>query len=125
MAKRTLVLILTALVAWTQARGKTITRDTAKVTERLREMPVGTPVELRLHHGPKLRGWVDEVSESGLTLRRESEGRLDVKNLRFDEIDSVKIVSSVESAHIGRKILIGIGVAVGSLLIIGILISDR
>ena len=48
-----------------------------------------------------------------------------MKTLRFDEIDSFKIVSSVESAHIGRKILIGIGVTVGSLPIIGILISDR
>jgi hypothetical protein len=125
MARRTLALILTALVAWTQAPAQTITRDTAEVTERLRAMAPGTPVELRLHDGAKLRGWIDEVSELRLTLRRESKGRLDVKALRFDEIDSVKTVSSVEPAHIGRKILIGIGVTVGSLLIIGILISDK
>jgi hypothetical protein len=105
--------------------GANCTPHTAEMKEQLRAMAPGTPVELRLHNDSKLRGWIGDVSESGLTLRRENQGKLEVQAFRFEEIDSAKTVRSVEPTHIGRKILIGIGVTIGSLLIIGILISDK
>lgn len=76
-------------------------------------------VEVRLSSGPRLRGWIGAISESGFEFRLGKE-KLELRSLGFDQIRSVKPVDVLNPRHTARNILIGVGITVGVLVALGV-----
>ena len=77
------------------------------VTIQITGMPAGTKIEVRLKNKQRLQGTRGEVSDSGFTLLNP--GTVDRK-ITFDEVTSVKPLTT--KSHTKRNVLIGVGIGV-------------
>lgn len=87
----------------------------------LNNIPPDTLVELRLHSGEKVRGWLAAVDPHSVRLRLGRE-KLETRDIAAGEVKAVKRIKTAESHHTGRNIAIGVGIAVG-MIAIGCLIA--
>ena len=85
---------------------------TPSVEAQFRDIPLNSPVELRLADGSKLRGWVSDVSDAGFVLTQEQKGQLSKRQIQFQHVQAVKPVKSVKPSHATRNILIGVGIVI-------------
>ena len=85
------------------------------VKSQIRALGTDRLVEVRLSSGPRLRGWIGAISESGFELRLGKE-KLERQSLGFDQIRSIKPVDVLKPSHTARNILIGVGITIGVLL---------
>jgi len=87
------------------------------IEEQIRGIPPDSPVEIHLLDGSKLRGWITDVSDVGFVLTREQKNRLEKNEVRFQQVQVVKRVKSVEPSHRTRNIVVG--VAIGVVVVVG------
>ena len=67
----------------------------------------GSAVEVRLKDGQKLRGRLGEVSSSSFTLQTTKDGKVDSRDLAFDDVKSLK-----PKRDKGRNIALGVGLGI-------------
>jgi hypothetical protein len=87
--------------------------DTESIKAEIVGMPVGTRIELHLKSKEKLRGARGAVSDSGFAL---VDARGAERQVAFDDVASVKRIST--KSHTGRNILIGVGIGVAAVAIV-------
>ncbi len=114
MPRHVLALILAAILA-------TPALPARDPLATLNNIPPDTLVELRLHSGERVRGWLATVDSAGVKLRLGRE-TLETRTIAANDVKAVKRVKSAEPRHTGRNILIGVAIAVG-LIATGILIA--
>lgn len=81
---------------------------------------LSNPIEVRLIDGPKLRGWIGDVSEISFVLSPENQGQLEKAQRLFDQIRSIKCVKSRKPSHAAPTILIGVGISVAAIAVMSV-----
>jgi hypothetical protein len=114
MTKQILAMALAALMGG-DCLGRTPPSGRPTPKESVHAIATGSPVEVRLADGSKLRGWISEVSDTGFELRYEKRKQLQQAQITFDQVKAVKEVGSVKTSHTARNVLIGLGVGVVAL----------
>ena len=105
--------------ALTLRDAQTPTTQKANLKERVRAIPTGSLVEVRLKTKEKLRGRLVEVSNEGITLKVATGNKIDERKLAFDELKSIKGVEGGSKAgRVTLYILAGVGVGLVILFVI-------
>ena len=89
--------------------------DIGSVTTQILAMPLGTHLELRLKTKERIRGDRGAASNTGFALL---DAHAVERQIAFDDVVSVKQLKP--TSHLKRNILIGVGIAVGAAVIIGL-----
>jgi hypothetical protein len=87
--------------------------DVASIKAQIVGMPLGAIIELRLKDKQKLRGVRGAATDTGFTLVGTNAREHQVA---FNDVESVKPVST--KSHMVRNILIGVGIGVGAAAIV-------
>jgi hypothetical protein len=90
------------------------------VQEKIVSIPMGSVVEVKLTSKEKLKGQLVTVAPSGITMRVAQGTGTQERVIAFDQIRSVADKS--KDRHTGLKILAGVGIAVGALMLIGAIV---
>jgi hypothetical protein len=80
------------------------------VASQINAMPAGARVELHLKNQQTMRGTRGAVSDAGFTLVNAGKGE---RQIAFDDVASVKLITT--KSHTTRNILIGVGIGVAAL----------
>lgn len=89
--------------------------DTVSVTTQVLAIPLGTQMELRLKTKERIRGDRGAASDTGFALLDKHARE---RHIAFDDVASVRQLNP--SSHIRRNILIGVGIAAGAAVVIGV-----
>jgi hypothetical protein len=89
--------------------------EISSLTARILAMPLGTHMELRLKSKEKIRGDRGAASDTGFALLDK---RAVERQIAFDDVVSVKQLDP--SSHLGRNILIGVGIVVGATAVVAV-----
>ncbi len=112
MTRQALSVILTLAIVHPIA---TASPDTASVTNQVLAMPLGTHMELRLKTKEKIRGDRGAVSSTGFALLDKHAAE---RQIAFEDVVSARQLNG--TSHLRRNILIGVGIAVGAAVVLGI-----
>lgn len=82
------------------------------IQEKVIEIPAGSTVEVRLKGKEKLRGRLGDISPQGIVLQHAQGGKIEERNIAFDEVRSIK--------HIEKGMSLGAKIAVGALAGVGV-----
>ena len=95
-------------------------RATAKVKQRIKKRGVGASsrVEVVLQDGAKLKGYISEAGEDSFVIIAASSGA--PTRLSYSEVKQVR----GRGRSIGSKFLIGLGIAAGVILFLGLIIDE-
>jgi hypothetical protein len=93
--------------------------------EQARAIAANSAVEVRFTDGSHRRGWISEVSDAGFVLSNENNSRIEKSQVAFAEIKDVKQVASVKPSHTTRNILLGVGITIGSLMVLSGVLKAR
>ena len=94
--------------------------DPATIKTQVLGMPLGTNIEIRLKNNQTVRGARGEVSDSGFMLVDSRGGD---RQIAFDDVVSVKRLP--QKSHMGRHVLLGVGITVLVLVIVGGIVGSR
>ncbi len=87
--------------------------------EQVFQIPAGSQVEVRLLNKERLRGRLGEVSEEGFTVQIAQGNQIDTRKVAFGDVKSVKVIDKEK----GKHIFLGVGIAVGTLLVLALTIG--
>lgn len=88
-------------------------KDDAKT--RVRAIPLGSLVDVRLNNNEKIRGRMGEVPDEGFLIQTVQGGKVETRKIAFTDMKSVKFV---HKSHTTRNILLVAGIAVAVLAIV-------
>lgn len=114
----------TTIDAWGSAAravpsGQASTERTAKLKEKLLEVPTGTMIEVRLQNKQKIRGRLGQIDDQGFSITTTQQGKIVTQNVAFAEVNSFR---KAEGGKAGRRVvwmLAGVGV----LVLIGVIVA--
>ena len=89
--------------------------DTVSVSTQVLAMPLGTQMELLLKTKERIRGDRGTASDTGFALLDKHARE---RQIAFDDVVSVRQMKP--ASHLRRNILIGVGIAVGTAVVIGV-----
>jgi hypothetical protein len=84
------------------------------IQQQLTLIPAGSVVEVRLTNNEKLKGQLGGVSGEGIVLKYAKTSQVEERKIAFSEMKSIKAVKGRRTA---LWILVGIGVAIGVVLV--------
>jgi hypothetical protein len=116
---RNLIRPFTAIVCILMLTDLAAAQDTAAIRTEIVSMQLGTSMEVRLKDKQKLRGARGAVSDSGFTFVDVRSGE---RQIAFGDVASVK---QVKKSHLGRNILIGVGIGLGAAAIVAAVVLTR
>ncbi len=90
--------------------------DIATVTTQIHAMPLGTQMELQLKSKERVRGYRGAASDTGFALLDKHARE---RQIAFGE-RRLSATSETSPSHLRRNILIGVGIAVGTAVVIGV-----
>jgi hypothetical protein len=88
--------------------------------EQAHAIAANSAVEVKFVDGAHRRGWISEVSDTGFVLSTETKGVMVKSPMTFVQVKAIKQVKSVRPSHIARNVLIGVGIAFGALVVLGL-----
>ena len=111
--------IVGAKITCAQSQTEAQVRATAKVRQRIQKRGVGESarVEVVLQGGAKLKGYISEAGEDSFVIVAADSGA--PTRLPYSEVKQVK----GKGRSAGSKLLIGLGIAAGAYLILGMLMD--
>ena len=133
MLKKVLSLVLTGLlinmaaVTSSYARSQDEqARNIEKVKESVRKLGVGAEarVEVKLHDGRKLKGYIQEAGEDNFTLIDSKDGT--VTTVAYSQVKQLQGRNRSTAAKVGINVAKGVGVVAavaGIALLLGVLIA--
>lgn len=115
----TAMMLLTALIHPTLAQSSQAERLRRKVIE----WGTNKPVTVKLSSGEKVKGRLAEIKSDTLALQFVEQGKIVTRELRWDDLNHVRLDSKDEKA---RKIggFIAIGVLATLAIVIGVALTD-
>jgi hypothetical protein len=98
------------------ATAQTPEETRAAIKEQVVVIPSGKIIEVELLQkgGDKIKGKLISVADEGFVIQSASSGKIFTQNVAFSEVKSVKKIGM----SVGKKMLIGVGVWFGVMLII-------
>jgi len=94
-------------------------QQTPTVAARVAKIAAGTEIEVRLFNKEKLRGRLDGVSGMGFILLIPSGPASIKRNLAFDDVKSVKVVSARRPRGLAFPVMVA-GVVVAVILLLAV-----
>lgn len=91
------------------------------IQEQIVGIPIGSVVEVKTVGKEKLKGQLVSVSGTDITVRVAASSGTQERPIAFDQIKSVANKSN--NGRTGLKILAGVGIALGALMLVGIIIA--
>jgi len=119
MTRQLLALALIEILA-ISCVGQAQPMQRASPREQARAIAANSAVEVKFADGAQRRGWISEVSDTGFVLSAEKKGVMEKSPITFVQVKAIKQVKSVKPSHITRNVLIGVGIAVGALVVLGL-----
>jgi len=116
MSRELIALALTALLGG-GCFGQTPLPKHPSPQQQATAIAANSAVEVKFLDGSHRRGWISDVSDTGFALSDEKKGQIEKVPVAFAQVKAVKQVASVKPSHTGRHILIGVGIAVGALMV--------
>ena len=112
--------IVGAEISYAHSQTEARVRATAKVKQRIQKRGVGESarVEVVLQGGAKLKGYISEAGEDSFVIVAADSGA--PTRLSYAEVKQVR----GSGRSIGSKFLIGLGIAAGVYLILGLIIDE-
>ena len=107
------LLLMTSLAPALDARAAAAPAQPAALKSQLLEIPIGSPIEVRLMSKEKIRGQLAAVADDGVTVRAMSGAKIEETKVAFDQVRSVKQVG--KGIPFVAKVFIGIGITAGVL----------
>lgn len=92
--------------------GEASAEQTARLKQKLLEVPTGTMIEVRLLNKLKIRGRLGQVDDQGFSLTTAQNGKIVTQRLVFNEMNSLKKVEGGKGGHIALWMLAGVGALV-------------
>jgi preprotein translocase subunit SecF len=93
---------------------QTQTAQTTRLKEQVLRIPAGSQIEVRLNNKQKQRGRLGEIRDEEFAMQTMKAGKMEVQNVAFSEVNSVKQVGK----HTTRNILIGVGIGLAAAVIV-------
>jgi hypothetical protein len=118
MIRKQLSIFCSILLFWAGAAAQAQVpqpRPKPTIQEQLTEMPAGAVVEVTLLNKHKLKGRLGEISAGGFVLQHAVKDRIEMKNIGFDEVKSIKQIRKEGMSRgglIGLSMLAGLGLLV-------------
>lgn len=118
MIRKQLSIFCSILLFWAGAAAQAQVgqpRPKPTIQEQVTEMPAGAVVEVTLLNKHKLKGRLGEISAEGFVLQHAVKDRIEMKNIGFDEVKSIKQIRKEGMSRgglIGLSMLAGLGLLV-------------
>lgn len=85
---------------------------TARLKQRILEIPAGTMVEVKLLNRQKVRGRLGQIDDRGFSLTTAQQGKIVSQTTAFSEVNSFKKIEGGKAGHRVLWMLAGVGVLV-------------
>jgi hypothetical protein len=99
---------------WPQGAG-----DNVRVRDRIRALPPGSTLELKLTNEEKLKGKLESVGQDGFELRIARKGAITTRNVAFTEVRSMRLKRGMST---GAKIGLVVGIFAGVAVLVTVLV---
>ena len=90
-----------------------------KIRDRIRALPPGCPLELKLTNGEKLKGRLGSVGQESLELRISGKGTITARTVALTEVQSMRVRRGMST---GAKIGLGLGIFAGVAVLVTALV---
>jgi hypothetical protein len=108
MFRRALAILMSLLMAGSLPAAEP--RNFMTPQEAILDIPTGTPIEVRLKKGGRLRGRLDAVRDAQFDMTVAAKDRLETRTLAYSDVKSLKERKPITGGTVALGILAGLGI---------------